>query len=772
MVRQQRIVARFVPWALLTALLLPLTPSAGRANGIEILCVDQRGKRLTRDSVDLTVRDLESGEVIRSAVLRSGRAILEVPDDRGVSVQVEEAGLWSPPIVVQSGSSQPHSVPCLPTGTLAGSVEFVGDGADRGDVPVDRRLSIRFLPQGSQRTMAETGASEPRHPHGTVDCAVDQSWAFACDLPGGVLDLRARVPSHVSEYLWNVRVTPGEVTRLGTLHLKPGASLSGWVVLAGGGDARDVLVSLQPQAVPGRGERDLIDVLMKTVSASPNREGFFHVEGVSPGGYQLEATHPQYAPAVVGVHVLQDREASLQTPLLLTEALQVTIQVSPATAPGDQPWRITLAPEHPGGVRGPRTEAVIADALGFATTPPLARGEYKLNVGPLDAPGGKIWLQRSIDLNDGGGHVDVRVPFIRVEGTVTLAAKPVKAQIFFGGRSGLAGFVTETDEDGRFGGIVARDGRWSVTVQEMALGIERTVPVELEPNEDGLATLEVELPDTRVRGRTIDSTGQPVTGAIVTSRPVVGGPSSQVFSQDNGSFELVGIDEGLIFLGAETRSLESERVVLAVGEGNRPVVELVLTERVVVRAMVRTARGDPVAGGQVSVWDPNSLIQIAQVPTGHDGRFEVAVRPGRGPVIVTVIAPSFSAHSALQELESGADIVLHQAGGSLSISGLDEWGAGTSLTLLTDAQGLFHHVDLETMARINHGVLSPSEIVVPMLPTGGSMLCVGATAGEVRRALRGYPESSRCVPVHVSLGSTTSVHVPSFLEPPNRRSDD
>jgi uncharacterized GH25 family protein len=73
----------------------------------------------------------------------------------------------------------------------------------------------------------------------------------------------------------------------------------------------------------------------------------------------------------------------------------------------------------------------------------------------------------------------------------------------------------ESDDEGRFHGILPREGPWRIEVQAAEPAFSTWARAEVDAGRAGKATLDIRLPDTRIFGHVVDEQGKPVARADV-----------------------------------------------------------------------------------------------------------------------------------------------------------------------------------------------------------------------------------------------------------------
>jgi hypothetical protein len=139
--------------------------------------------------------------------------------------------------------------------------------------------------------------------------------------------LRLKGEGLVPLYGWGVQIEPdpGPARDLGTLQLRRGSSVSGWVtteaVLPPKVGGR---VELTPERSGRREGGDRAAVM--TLDTRSNEPGFFQFEGVAPGSYVVRLAVPDYAPARrAPVVVHEGMESELLEPLVLARPATLAV---------------------------------------------------------------------------------------------------------------------------------------------------------------------------------------------------------------------------------------------------------------------------------------------------------------------------------------------------------------------------------------------------------------------------------------------------------------
>ena len=437
-------------------------------------------------------------------------SLLEValPPSSIWEVRVEAPDRWSPPVVM--------TVP--PTGQMRVQRLFLW--------PVTRVTGRFSVPEGyrlPQELAIELRASvpEPGRPlTGTARCPVAASdGAWSCSLPVATLELVLRPGDFIPIYRGRQSLSSDSLD-LGRIALRRGASVTGVV------QVEDALVD------PDRCEVRLSRWRPTGTGASAdaagaggslfgrarvNEAGFFQLVGVSPGTYVLEVEQPPLPAArVFPVEVWPELESRLGDPVVLRPGVPMRFRFSPARDWLGRRWKVALRRASATG-GGYEDEAVYTGTvetsgeLRLAAQPP---GRYWLEVD--DSLGNGFHSDPDIVLGEDGLDRQIDLEILFVEGRVLYRDEGLSAQLWFGGLHGGVGVELGSDTEGEFSGVLPRAGRWTVDLRAPEPALSLRLSAEVRPGEEGVATVEIVVPDTEVYGFVVDgATGDRVEGAVV-----------------------------------------------------------------------------------------------------------------------------------------------------------------------------------------------------------------------------------------------------------------
>lgn len=597
------------------------------------------------------------GEPIRLVVTSPAELSLSLPPGSEWEVSAEIPGFWVARKKLTAGSpDQPTrlTLDLWPLGTISGVVKF-----KEKLTPLPKQILVRSL-------AAPSFLKRPAAPKGALDCPVNPKGAWSCSLPASTFDLVISAEGSAPSYRWGVRVPAGKTLSLGSIELTRGASVAGWVAVEEGRiEPKKCRARLDVLTAGGGSLQSLSELRRTALEREVSKDGFVQFAGLSPGLYTLEVRQPGF-PVVRSPPVRVDpgAETLLDEPLVLRRASSLQLEVRPPLDWLDRPWRaqVTRLGEPP---PLPVVFDGKADENGRLTVSGQSAGRFRISL--FDSLGNSLYSGEHSWNGADPAPQPIEVRFVTLEGTVRLGDEPLAAVLWFGGRSGRVSDKMEADADGKFHGVLPREGMWRVEVEASMPGFPTWTWAEVRANRSGKATLEIVLPDTRIFGRVVDEQGNPVSGADVAVR----GKDLDLLqiSDTAGSFEVRGLAAGPVWLGAQSSPRVSDHVFATLVEG-RDVgpIELRLHQTKKLTGMVTSPLG-PVAGSRVMILarTPDGGMGIAM--TGVDGAFQVDLSQAATKVVAIVSAPGFAlrAFEAQVEKEPLALPVTEQ-GGNLEIT--------------------------------------------------------------------------------------------------------
>jgi hypothetical protein len=460
-------------------------------------------------------------------------------------------------------------------------------------------------------------------PDAVVDCTrAKERWN--CEVPATELDVRIAASGFVPHYLWGVRPAHDA----GTLALQRGASISGLAALPSRGAEGPITITLAPDAFT-----DAPRAGLGTFTTTANERGFFQFSGLAPGAWTITASKSGWSPAQARVVISEAAETALADVLTLRPLARVELTLDPPRDVGGADWMVKLEREPSWGTRLPVAES--ASSEGRWQSEPLEGGLYFITV--RDANGAVVHTGGQM-IEPGMAPLPIRIDRVVVRGTVTLGGEPVKARLTFNDSAGKRVRMT-SDAEGRFEGAIAGSerSRWSVEVTPDDTRATITLrKVRIEPR-DGVADVEIELPDGRISGKTIDEAGQPVRASL---RVYGEDDSASTTAGADGTFSIAGLEPGKAQLRASTRDLDSGFVPHTIhGADDDEPITLVLPRKLKASITIETPSGRPFAGALVYIITSRNMM--VDGVSGPNGRVPVA-SPAADPIVhVIVNAPGY-----------------------------------------------------------------------------------------------------------------------------------
>lgn len=686
-------------------------------------------------------------DAVHARISVPGEASFDLPAGSVWKVRAEAPGLWNEELRL---AVTPEPAPSLalrlyPTGRLAARIQ----GQPGETLPAT--LALRFIPSPPDGTRKGL-------PTGTVSCPVLDG-VLSCESPAGRFDLRLRSEGFVPLYQWGVDVERGRARDLGALSLRRGAAVAGWIeTQTGEVPGRPVHVELAPErlgAPRAAGEWERLRSMQ--FEARSNERGFFQIAGVPPGTYVLTIRESGYAPIRVSpVVVREGLQTEILDRLVLAPPARLELSIAPPMDPYGRPWNVQLIEQRAYGDPAISSWKGTASLEGTWVQAGLAPGIYQLTV--ADADGGR-WESREIEIAGNPAAVQVEVPVVEVRGTVELGDEPLVATLWLGGLYGPRRVRFESDEEGRFQGLLPGEGLWKVDVASQAEGLRLSLdPVDVRvPPSKGYAEILVKVPATRLGGETVDEAGRKVAGAVVSTL----GTAAEVESDQEGEFEIRGLKPGTVLLEAENDEKSSGTVQAFVKEeGESPRLRLVLRKNKEIQGHVVSATG-PVPGAEllaIPAVDQIAGASIVTAVSGADGGFTLGVPSDVRQLTVMVFAPGYAMRilPVVLDREARIEVPVDRVGGTLSLD-LAE----------TESQPLLLHngtfIPLPLLARwvrLRGGarqVPASGRFTVPDVEIGEYRLCPGSASGDVRQGR----EPQACASGFLAPAAELSLGLPS-----------
>jgi hypothetical protein len=629
------------------------------------------------------------------------------------------------------------------------------------EIPVWRTVSVTgtLVPPKSEKALQEVtvsfGSLATRQrrpgtpPNDAVTCPVQKEGTFRCLLPAGRIDLAVRPKGFVPHYRWGVPLEPGRPFSLGRLALKAGASLTARIETeAGPLPPGRTLVRLLPLQAPGPGAATAEQLQGTAAEAPVGAEGFVQLTELRPGAYILEVRHPEYAPARVHpIEILAGQESVLADPVVLHRPLRLELALRPEVDWLNQPWKLQLRRfSEATGVLEP--EAVFEAPVGtdgLVAIQGQNPGRYWMKIS--DSRGNGMHFELFEVTGPSDARRDVEIEVITVEGLLKLGKEPLRGTLAFGGERGAVSVTMEADEEGRFAGVLPREGVWRVDVEAASPEISTHVKTEVRADRLGRSKIEISLPDTRLFGRVLTERDRPAAGARVeVSTPVF---IEQVETDEKGEFVFRALPEGPSQLAArywtrdEGKSTSDWAFITLTDGGEAGPVDLRLRRVKPLTGRIESLRG-PVAGATVRITPLRPLLGFgATERTSLDGSFSVEV-PGASELLqVVVAAPGLTLKAfEVQATESRVVLFVSEHSGLLEVEvpWTSEQAAQRDLRLIVFQNGLpLGWQELRDWARAN-GARDQEDrrYSFPSLASGEYRACLAPQAVIPEWAITGW----------------------------------
>lgn len=641
-----------------------------------------------------------------------------------------------------------------PAGTLTG--KFTVEGKEK-------------LPEGLEARFEPTREALPKKqdiPAGLAQCAIGPSGDWRCRLPAGRLDIALHPKGFVPQYIWNLGVTAGETSSLGSRKLVRGASVAGWVTREDGAPAEKCQVHLEPMTAPGRPNDPVLDFLRAVATEVPcQKNGFFQFSAVGAGSYALVAKEKDAQAQMSPIEVWNGAESRLTEPIVLRRPVDFEVTISPPTDWLGQPWSVKAlrASEYRSGWEEPSFRAV-ATQDGRLLIPKQSPGRFWITV--YDRRGNAIFSDPNVDLSNPSLPYPITIDLLWVEGTVHLGDEPLKGRLFFGGQSGATVIEMASDADGRFEGPLPKPGRWRVDIEGDKPRLRTTVKVEVKPRDDR-ASLAIKLPATNVYGRVVDPSGRPAPGAEVTLTSTIASISTK--ADEKGEFDIRAFPKGTTELSSARPAADGGREVSdtytfeAADDSPHGPVVLILQKNQAIRGKVLAATG-PVIGATVSAWPTSGGDGVVStVRSRLDGSFEIKM-PAGTQVVQAVVSPPGGALKAYEmNVSSNAELMLpvEPLGGDVVVNlGKSELADGGTLAVWQDDIG----IPLGTLVRWTegHGVRfqEASQVHLAQLAPANYTVCLGAAAVVAWSEAEAWKSQGKCASGYLAAGSVLDLRLP------------
>ncbi|HEX6861322.1 MAG TPA: hypothetical protein VF414_00820 [Thermoanaerobaculia bacterium] len=652
--------------------------------------------------------------------------------------------------------STPLEIPVKlrPAGTLTG--KFTVENKDK-------------LPEGLEARFEPTREPPPKKqdvPPGRATCAVGPSGDWRCRVPAGQLDLALHPKGFVPHYLWNLEVKPGETKKLDPRKLVRGASVAGWITREDGTPAEKCRVRIEPATAPGSVRDSTLEFLQAVASEVPCQgKGFFQSPALRPGAYVLIAQENEAQARSSSIQVWEGAESRLAAPIVLRRPVDFELTLSPPVDWLGRPWRIEAQRAIEGQtVWTAPTYRTEVDLDGRAKLPKQLPGRFRIEV--YDQLGNTLFSDLNVNLADPAQPYPITLNLLWVDGTVHLGDEPVAGRLLFRGDGGVEIKMT-SNEGGRFEGPLPKAGNWRVDIEGDEPRLKSKTTVEIKPK-GSRASVAIEIPNTVVSGRVVDSEGKPVRGADVSLGSLKGG-TALTGSDEKGEFELRYFPEGLNELSASKSIGRGEyegsekHIFDAVEDQPHGPVVLTLSRNRVIRGKILAPTG-PVIGATVMAWPTTGGGGSQTVRTRLDGDFELKVPLDTQALRVIVSPPGGALEIREVNVTSNAELLfqVEPLGGELVVT-LDnsETPEREAVVLWKEDLGISLGT-LKEWAEGNGGHFwRAGQTRIPQLAPGSYTVCAGAPKPLVApHEVEAWKSQARCVSGYLAAGSSLDLRFP------------
>lgn len=573
---------------------------------------------------------------------------LDLPSDRAWEARVEAAGWggdsWMP---VERGF-----LDVWQAARINGRVSFQGQNT--------------APPELTARYRAESSLREKESVEGEAHCPIGETGEFTCVVPAGTLDLSFRSKGFVAVYVWRQVASNQSPLKIGSFELKRGASLVGTVssTIAGAPKPGSCRVRLQP--LPSSPK--LPATAPALPSTSVDGRGFFQLDVIPPGQWEVVAEQDGFVPAKQAVMVLENSEARLKSPLVLSKPVRLSLQLVPPQDPTGKPWRVSLL-ELLGSGKADVVANSPASAGGRWEREGLkAQAQYRVRV---HTSAGDVWWGDPESRVLPGGRADqvITLDVERVRGTLRQGGQPLKGRAVFGREHGVPSVALVSDEDGKVDGFLPRLGKWSVDVLADVPPVRRKLDIEVRKNPNGDGEFSISISGRVIEGEVVNEDGTPAErGVLYVTNRTTGEKGSHLL-EPGGKFQLGGFEPGSYTLAAAAGKVASDDATVDLPkEGDAEPVRLVLKPKGQIRFKVVGAAGSGLAGIPVRMFSGGAGPSGESRYTGADGRVSFQTAPTASVGCFFIAAPGQDVTvTSLSVSSEEQEIRLSRSGGVLDL---------------------------------------------------------------------------------------------------------
>jgi hypothetical protein len=593
-------------------------------------------------AVSVTSPSGKATDVLAQPVVVGSSAVSVRVNVRSLPAEVVPVatGCWAARQLV-ADATIPLVVKMWPAATVLGGISFEGKAEEA------RQITASFF-DASGDSDAEA-----------VACTVEAK-VWRCSVPAGrPLHLKVAIDDFAPVFVWDVSAQPAAVQDTGIHTLVRGAAIAGRAVLERGRPAANANVRL---LLLTSGGQSPLDRAAKRLQIRTNASGYFQFTGLEPGLYRLVSEVKGRGDAVLeSIEVRAGEHLQLRETLVHAELAELAVLLHPPVSPSQKPWSVELLRESERDSEVVSVAEGAASVDGYWSRAGLQPTSYRLRV--WDAEGSQV-VAREIVLQGGREQLTIDVVAIGVTGRVLAGDKGLAAGLAFEyeGRRVKA----TSDDDGAFKIDFPAAGSWTPSVTVGAAKV-RLEPVEIASTQEDALILRI--PGGGVRGKVVDETGRAAGGVLIVLARGIRSMSS-TYADENGEFELIGVDPGEYMISAEADQSFGGPLPLTIQKDETAELEIRLESWKEVIGVVTSASGAAASGAVVRSFDPLTLLMEDTIADGR-GAFSFKVKPRSRTVDLIVLAPPNPI--AMRQLSLGdrrvtsANVQLAPAGSKLRV---------------------------------------------------------------------------------------------------------
>jgi hypothetical protein len=605
------------------------------------------GAETCRSSGVLTVHRAGASAEQRIDIPRSGVATIALADGADATVRIGADGCWSETLDLVPPFASEYTLLVRRATHVRSSIE-----TPRGATPQSLQARVFAPPEQSANPLTTTEAGHP------LDCTLHEL-GWDCVAPADVaFDLRLDSAGFAPVHYWSVVARAGAALTLEPRPMVHGASVSGWVEGPDGKPLANAQLALSPAAV-ALGEE--ARVASRAAATRTNRRGFFQFSGIAGGEYRLVSRADGLSPVLLPVLNVRDGE-NLTWPRAIRhlQYAQLELRLTPPSSADGKPWVVSLEERIPltDVMQPPLRKAAQADGVWRAEK--LRADAYSAAVADSN---GAVLERFSVDLSNSGlTTIPLTIHRIAIRGVLRFGDEPLKARIRFAQNNGRS-LVVDTNVLGEFAAAFPAAGRWTPTIYPHGDdGPKITAKPVIVPETADADAIEIRLPGGRIRGTVVNGSDAPEKAAVHVAAK--GALAAQVITGDDGTFDLIGIEEGEYEVDAEGMSGSSMPEATHVAAGEATELRIRLEKSHTFAATIVTPSGMPASGALVRSSRDGGATWSEQF-TGVDGRFEYDASTMR-PLLLAVITNTYPVLIAeLSPQEKNAPAFMLQPRGGL-----------------------------------------------------------------------------------------------------------